>query len=149
MAFDGSPAMFSFSEPDLEGRVVFHAPDGDLTIRFDWAAIRKLQIQWSTEEDPNAYLAKISHGLDSYNIEDLAEIIAAGTGKTVDEIIEASYPVRKISMAAVLAWSYAWNGGEPPETEDQPEKTQPQRASLLDRARARLGRVFGGATSGS
>jgi hypothetical protein len=116
----------SFSDPDANGVIHFTAPAGELDLHFTWETLAKLQTQWGEE-----FLAKAAAGMDDLQIEDLAIIVAAASGKTEKEVTEMGLPILPLSNACKLAWSHAWNGGEPvEEKEDEPEK-KPARLTLF------------------
>lgn len=112
----------TFSDPHADGTIKFSCPQGDLDLRFDWRAMVELQSQWGEE-----FLTRASAGMDGVIVEDLAIIVAAASRKSAPEISRMSPPIIPLVNACKLAWSYAWNGGEPPEERDaEPEKKSAQ-----------------------
>ncbi|MEO0955685.1 MAG: hypothetical protein AAFY12_11880 [Pseudomonadota bacterium] len=108
----------SYSDPDVDGIVRFESPAINLDLRFDWRAMDRLQEQYGDE-----FLTRVTAGLDDLLIADLAVVAAAASGKTTEQITEASPPILPLANACKVAWSFAWNGGElPEEKESQPEK---------------------------
>lgn len=111
-----------FSDPDVNGVVQFRSPAGELDLHFSWETLQKLQTQWGED-----FLTKAAAGMDDLNIEDFAVIVAAASGESERKVRKAGYPLLPLSNACKLAWSHAWNGGEPIEPKDEdaaPEKTQ-------------------------
>src|SRR6056297_2572093 len=116
----------TFSDPDVNGLIHFTSPAGEIDLHFTWEVLSKLQTQWGEE-----FLAKAAAGMDDLQIEDLIVIVAAASGKTERQIRKMGLPILPLSNACKLAWSHAWNGGEPiEEKEPAPEKT-PARLTLF------------------
>ncbi|MEL6754942.1 MAG: hypothetical protein AAFP81_00790 [Pseudomonadota bacterium] len=115
----------TFSDVSVNGLVEFKSPQLDVDIRFSWESLAGLQAQWGED-----FLSKAASGMDSLQIEDLAVIVAAASDVTEAHVMETCPPILPLSNACKLAWSYAWNGGEPPEEKSEPEK-KPARLTLF------------------
>lgn len=127
MAFTSSlNEAITFSDPDVDGKVHFSAPGGDLDLQFTWEALAKLQTQWGDE-----FLSKAAKGMDELVIEDLQVVVAAASGKKEREIRELGLPILPLSDACKLAWSHAWNGGEPVEARETTPEKKPARLTLF------------------
>lgn len=115
----------TFSDVDVNGRVVFESPQLNAEIRFSWEVLASLQAQFGDE-----FLAKAASAMDSLQLEDLAVFVAAASEVSEREVLDKCPPILPLSNACKLAWSFAWNGGETPEENSSPEK-KPARLSLF------------------
>lgn len=126
----------SYSDPDVDGMVQFVCPVVELDLKFDWRALDRLQEHYGDD-----FIERVTSGLDDLLIVDLAVVAASASGKTAEQIMALSPPILPLANACKLAWSHAWNGGEPySEGETEPGKKEAWLTSLVSRVKALYGR---------
>lgn len=106
----------SYSDPDVNGKVRFSAPGGELDLQFTWEVLASLQARWDGPD--NEFNKRVTEALDRAKIEDLAIVTSEASGMTFQEVMDMAPPINHLCDALTLAWSHAWNGGEPPEQEE-------------------------------
>lgn len=92
--------------PTFDGFVSIETKGKQLSLRFTWASLAKLQ-----DELGEDFISLSSRALDETNIKDLALLAAAGSGLTADEVYEMGLPIVAARDAVTRAWQHAFFGG--------------------------------------
>lgn len=123
----------TFDLADLKGSVKFSFAGGEYMIRFDYAAIARLQAMYGEE-----LLERVAEALEDRKIAELAIIGGIATGKDNVSIMEDSPPIIPFTSALHLAWQYGWRGSplQTPDTEDKEEGKKSNRPVISWIARA-------------
>lgn len=133
------------TRPDHDGRVTIRHNGKELSIRFDWAAVKAMQTEWGDD-----FFAVASRGMDENQIEQLVQVASYGSSLTADEVLDIGLPILAVSKACRAAWQFAWFGGKlPDEVDDAAKKTKPRKTLLGRLLKFRFGRASRGATSGT
>ena len=92
--------------PTFDGFVSIETKGKQLSLRFTWASLAKLQ-----DELGDDFVSLSSRALDETKIADLAHLAAAGSSLTADDIYELGLPVIHMRDAVTRAWQHAFFGG--------------------------------------
>jgi hypothetical protein len=130
MAFDSHP-LPHVGLADLNGSVKLTYAEGSFDIRFDWAAIAKLQAVHGEN-----FLDRVNEALGKKEIPAVCELLSITTGLNRDEIMKASPPIIASVEALSLSWQVAWRGSAEQgslgtdDTEDEEEDGKKSRSRL-------------------
>lgn len=115
--------------PNVHGVVTLNSSKGSLRLQFTMEAVKAVQDAWGEEDNPKAYFVRANRAFTDCPIDDLHEFAAFASNKTAAQIKSKGFPIQFLAETCLVAWSFAWYGGEPAE-ETKPEKTKP-RATLF------------------
>ena len=117
MAFEGIKAP-SVGLADLSGSVKFSFEGGAYDVRFDYAAIAKLQAMYGEK-----FLDIVGDAINKKQINAICSVLSISTGIERQAIMDASPPIIPAVMALDRAWLAAWHGSavQTPMTEEESE----------------------------
>jgi hypothetical protein len=110
--------------PNHLGVVSLQRGEATLSIRFDYAAIHALQVEFGIPE----WITYVSQGVDKLEVKPLAHLLSLTSGITSEQSKELIFPLTETRDAIRKAWVLAWDGGVKADDEasEAPEKMTPQ-----------------------
>lgn len=118
MAFEGNKAP-SVDLADLKGSVKFSFEGGSYNVRFNYAAVAKLQAIYGED-----FIDIVGDAINKKKITAICAVMSIATDIDREQIMETSPPIIPAITALDRAWAAAWHGSaiQTPMTDEEEEE---------------------------